>query len=322
MILVTFSLAALGQSSLDVVHIVPRMSSPLRPGTAGDLDESLDTRTPPLRKDVDLVLVPVTITDPMGRLVTGLGKDNFQVFEGKQPQQIRHFSTDDAPISVGFILDMSGSMRDKMGRAREAVLEFCKTANPQDEFFLITFSNQPQLAIGFTTHVEDIQNHMVFTSTEGRTALLDAVYLGVNEMRQARYLRRALLIISDGGDNRSRYTEGEIRSVVREADVMIYALGTYDRYASTEEELQGPELLSEIAGETGGRAFVLDNPADMPAVADQIGIELRNQYVLGYRPAITPHDGKWHKIKVKVKSMKGWPMLLINAKAGYYAATR
>jgi Ca-activated chloride channel homolog len=320
--LLTSGVTAHGQSSLDEVHIIPRINPEARIGTAASLAPSLDTHTPPIRKDVDLVLVPVTITDPMGRLVTGLEKDNFQVFEGKQPQQIRRFSTDDAPISVGFILDMSGSMRDKMDRAQEAVLEFCKTANPQDEFFLITFSNQPQLAIGFTTHVEDIQNHMVFTSAEGRTALLDAIYLGVDEMRQARYPRRALLIISDGGDNRSRYTEGEIRSVVREADVMIYALGTYDRYASTLEELQGPQLLSDIAGETGGRAFVLDNPADMPAVADQIGMELRNQYVLGYRPAITPHDGKWHKIKVRVKSMKGWPMLLINAKAGYYAATR
>ena len=322
MLALTTSHAALGQSSLDQVHIVPRMSSPLRSGTAGELNASLDTHTPPLRKDVDLVLVPVTITDPMGRLVTGLEKDNFQVFEGKQPQQIRHFSTDDAPISVGFILDMSGSMRDKMDRAQEAVLEFCKTANPQDEFFLITFSNQPQLAIGFTTHVEDIQNHMVFTSTEGRTALLDAIYLGVNEVRQAKYRRRALLIISDGGDNRSRYTEKEVRSVVREADVLIYALGTYDRYVSTREELQGPELLSDIAGETGGRAFVLDNPADMPAVADQIGMELRNQYVLGYRPAITPHDGKWHKIKVKLRSLKGLPFLQVSAKAGYYAASR
>jgi Ca-activated chloride channel family protein len=314
--------SSLGQSSLDEVHIVPRVSPPLQTGRSSYLDPSLDTHTPPIRKDVDLVLVPVTITDPMGRLVTGLEKDNFQVFEGKQAQQIRHFSSEDVPISVGIILDMSGSMKDKWNRAWQAVLAFCETANPQDEFFLITFSNKPQLALDFTTRVEDIQNHLVFTSTKGRTALLDAIYLGVDKMRQAKYPKKALLIISDGGDNRSRYTENEIKSVVRESDVLIYAVGTYDHYVSTEEELRGPELLSEIASETGGRAFVLDDPGDMPAVANQIGKELRNQYVLGYRPAKTPHDGKWHKIKVKVKRLKGWPLFQISAKHGYYASSR
>jgi Ca-activated chloride channel homolog len=320
--LFTSALAALGQSSLDEVHIVPRVNPEARIESSTGRGPSLDAASPPIRKDVDLVLVPVTITDPKGRLVTGLEKDNFQVFEGNQAQQIRHFSSEDAPVSIGIIFDMSSSMRDKMDRAREAVAEFCRTANPQDQFFMITFSNTPQLAVGFTTHVEDIQSHLVFTSANGRTALLDAIYLGVEKMRQAKYRRRALLIISDGGDNRSRYTEGEIRSVVREADVMIYAVGTYDRYVATQEELQGPQLLSDIARETGGRAFALDNPADMPAVADQIGMELRNQYVLGYRPKETPHDGKWHRIKVKVKSLKGWPLLQISAKAGYYADSR
>src|SRR5205823_3958149 len=178
----------------------------------------LKTHTKPIKKDVDLVLVPVTITDPMNRLVTGLDQQNFAVYEGKDAQEIRHFSSEDAPVSLGVIFDMSGSMSSKIERAREAVVEFFKTANPQDEFFMITFADKPDEISDFTQSVEDIQGKLVYTIPKGRTALLDAIYLGVSKMRQARYPKKALLIISDGGDNHSRYTEGEIKSLVKEAD--------------------------------------------------------------------------------------------------------
>jgi len=312
--------SAFGQSGLDEVHVIPRMD-PAQPDGAG-INPSLDTHTKPIRKDVDLVLVPVTITDPMGRLVTGLAKNRFRVFEGKQQQEIQHFSAEDVPISLGIIFDTSSSMRDKIERAREAVVQFCGIANPQDEFFMITFSDTPQLATDFTSRVANIQSGLALTQARGRTALLDAIYLGVNEMRQAKHQRKALLIISDGGDNRSRYTEHEIRSLVMEADVMIYAVGIYDRNFVTPEESRGPDLLNEIAGFTGGRAFALDNPNQLPDVADRIGTELRNQYVLGYRPEKAPHDGKWHKIKVSLSLPKGFPFLRVNARAGYYASTQ
>ena len=249
--------------------------------------------------------MPVTITDTIGRLVTGLDQSSFQVFEGKQQQEIRHFSNEDAPVSLGIIFDASGSMKDKMDRAREAVLEFCKTANPQDEFFMITFSDRPELAADFTSRIEDVQNNLLSIAAKGRTALLDAIYLGVNKMREAKYARKALLVISDGGDNRSRYTENEIKALVREADVMIYAIGTYDRNFQTQEELLGPELLDQVASATGGRSFALDNPNQLPETAGYIGRELRNQYVLGYRPAPAPRDGKWHKIKVTLENTQG-----------------
>lgn len=272
-----------------------------------------------MKVDVNLVLVPVTITDPMNRLVTGLDKDNFQLFQDKNRETIRDFSTEDAPVSIGLIFDMSGSMGDKIDRAREAVVEFLKTANPQDEFFLITFNDRPDEVSDFTQSIADLQNKLIFTQPKGRTALLDAIYLGMSKMRQARYPRRALLIISDGGDNHSRYTEGEIKSLVREADVTIYAIGIYDHYFPTPEERLGPELLSEIAENTGGRAFSVDNPNDLADVATKIGIELRNQYVLGYRPKNPVHDGKWHKIKVKLIPPRGLPPLHVHAKSGYYA---
>jgi Ca-activated chloride channel family protein len=184
---------------------------------------------------------------------------------------------------------------------------------------MITFSDKPEELSDFTTSVEDIQGKLLYTMPKGRTALLDALYFGMSKMRQAKYQRKALLIISDGGDNRSRYTEGEIKSLVKEGDVLIYAIGIYDHYFPTEEERLGPQLLSDIAELSGGRAFTVDNPNDLADIATKIGIELRNQYVLGYRPKNFVPDGKWHKVKVKLVPPKGLPPLQVHAKAGYYA---
>jgi len=197
------------------------------------------------------VLVNVTITDPMNRLVTGLEKDNFLVYEGSKLEEIKHFSSEDAPISLGVIFDMSGSMSDKIEKARAAVVQFFKTANPQDEFFMITFADKPEQAADFTQHIQDIQAKLIYSVPKGRTSLLDAIYLGISKMRQAKHSRKALLIISDGGDNHSRYTESEIVSQVKEADVMIYGIGLYDRRFPTPEEYLGPELLRKVSEVTG-----------------------------------------------------------------------
>ena len=316
---------AFGQTDVNDVHVLPRevgkpaaAPEPSKPEVLASTTV-LSAHVRPLKVDVDLVLVPVTITDPLNRLVTGLDKENFQLYEGNTAQEIRTFSSEDAPVSLGVIFDSSGSMTSKMDRAKDAVVEFFKTANPQDEFFMITFSDEPEEVSDFTSSVDEIQSKLVFAVPRRRTALLDAIYMGVSKMRQAKYPKKALLIISDGGDNHSRYTEGEIRSLVKEADVMIYAIGIYDRYASAVEERLGPQLLSDITELTGGRAFTIDNPNDLGDVATKIGVELRNQYVLGYRPAKVMHDGKWRKIKVKLLPPKGLPPLRVYARTGYYA---
>src|ERR1700739_2225111 len=237
-------LSAFAQTDVNDVHVQPRemeksKGAPDAPDAPKEKEnvthpptDGLSAHVRPLKVDVDLVLVPVTITDPMNRLVTGLDKENFQLFEGNSSQEIRTFSSEDAPVSLGVIFDSSGSMTSKMDRAKEAVIEFFKTANPQDEFFMIKFNDEPEEVTDFTSSVDDIQNKLVFTGPRPRTALLVAVYMGMNKMRQAKYPKKALLIISDGGDNHSRYTENEIRALVKEAYVMIYALGLYDRYAS------------------------------------------------------------------------------------------
>jgi Ca-activated chloride channel family protein len=309
---------AWAQSDVNDVHVSPREVAKKIPKQEL-VTPGVNTHVRPLKVDVDLVLVPVTITDPLNRLVTGLDKENFQLFEGNSAQEIRTFSSEDAPVSLGVIFDCSGSMASKIDRAKEAVVEFFKTANPQDEFFMITFSDEPEQVSDFTSSVDEIQSKLVYAVPRKRTALLDAIYMGISKMRQAKYPKKALLIISDGGDNHSRYTEGEIKSLVKEADVMVYAIGIYDRYFATNEERLGPALLSDITELTGGRAFTIDNPNDLADVATKIGIELRNQYVLGYRPNKITRDGKWRKIKVKLMPPKGLPPLRVYARMGYYA---
>lgn len=279
----------------------------------------------PIRVDVDLALVNVTVTDPFNRLVTGLEQENFRVFEDNTEQEVVHFSAEDVPISIGVILDLSGSMSNKVDKARQAAVQFFKTANPQDEFFVVSFNDRAELTSTFTRSVEDLQTRMMYTAAKGRTALLDAIYLGLSEMRGARNAKRALLIISDGGDNHSRYSEGDIRRLVKEADVQLYAIGIYDPFGyrgRTPEELNGPTLLSELTELTGGRAFSVENLNDLPDIAGKIGMELRNQYVLGYRPSNHSHDARWRKIKVKLRPPKGLPPLNLYSRTGYYAPSR
>ena len=287
-----------------------------------------DTKIKPsegIKVDVDLALVNVTVTDPLDRLVTGLEKDNFRVFEDGVEQEVVTMSSEDVPVSIGLIFDMSGSMSDKVDKARQAAVEFMRTANPLDQFFLVSFNDRAELNSGFTNSVDELQNRMMFTTSRGRTALLDAVYLGLSQMRGAHNGKRALLIISDGGDNHSRYNENDVKNFLKEADCQLYAIGIYDPIgirSRSMEELNGPSLLSEMTEMTGGRVFPVENLNELPDIAAKIGMELRNQYVLGYKPSNAKHDGVWRKIKVKLRPPKGLPPLNVYAKTGYYAPTQ
>ena len=235
--------------------------------------------------DVNIVLVPMTVTDPMNRLVTGLERENFEVTENNFVQPIKSFSTQDAPVTIGIVFDLSGSMNSKFARARKALSEFLRTSNPQDEYFVVGFNDRPAVIVDYTSEIDDVEARMVMLKPQNRTALIDAIYLGVNKLKQAKYDRKALLIISDGGDNRSRYTENELRRVVKESDVQLYSIGIFDQYAPTTEEQLGPILLTDICEMTGGRMFRVTDVADMGDIAARISAELRNEYVIGYRPS-------------------------------------
>ena len=325
----TCSIAANAQDDpLNKVHVPPPGTSATPPtgapagSEAAPLEgkDALSARPGSrIAVNVDLVLIPVTITDPMNRLVTGLEQDDFFVYENNSLQKLRTFSCEDAPVSIGIIMDLSGSMTSKLVRARESIVQFMKTANPQDEFFVIGFNDRPELIEDFTSSIDDIQARLATVRSGHRTALLDAIYFGMDKMKTAKHERKALLVVSDGGDNRSRYTENEVKAQVRESDVQIYSIGIFDPYAPTTEERMGPLLLNDLSEETGGRMFRVDDLADMGDIAIKISTELRNQYVLGYHPKTMQRDGKWRKVKVKLVPPQGLPPLTVHARTGYYA---
>jgi VWFA-related protein len=248
--------------------------------------------------------------------------DPFALQMAGQPLAAMWRDAEDAPLSVGIVFDTSGSMGAKLGMSRPAVAQFLKTANPEDEFFLVEFNDRADITAMFTAFPQEIQSRLTFTQAYGSTALLDGVYLAMNQMRKAHNPRKAILIISAGGDNASRYTEREIKNAVRESDVQLYAIGIYEppeARSRTPEEAQGPELLNELAQETGGGAFVVANLAELPDVAAEIGIELRNQYVLYYSPKNLARDGKYRRVQVKLVKKPGFPPLMAIFRTGYYA---
>jgi VWFA-related protein len=274
-----------------------------------------------LRIDTNLVLVPVSVCDHQNRPVTGLEKEHFRVLDDHVEQTITHFSMDDEPVAVGLVFDVSGSMGSKLQKSRQAAAEFFRTSNPEDEYFLVEFNDQPKLMVPLTRDVEEIQNQLTWAQSKGRTALLDAVFLAMNEMKKTKKNRKALLIVSDGGDNSSRYTENEVKNLVRENDVLIYAIGVFESGSGrmrTTEEAGGPGLLNDLCEQTGGRHLPAD-ASELPDIAAKIGVELRNRYVLGYSPTSQLRDGRYHTLQVKVVAPKGLPALRPYFRRGYYA---
>ena len=243
------------------------------------------------------------------------------MLDNRVEQTITHFSMDDEPVAVGLVFDVSGSMGPKLLKSRQAAAEFFRTSNPEDEFFLVQFNDQPKLVVPLTRNVEEIQNQLTWAQSKGRTALLDAIFLAMKEMKKSKMNRKALLIISDGGDNSSRYTESEVKNLVRENDVLIYAVGVFELGGGrmrTTEEAGGPGLLNDLCEQTGGRHLPAD-VNELPDIAVKIGVELRNRYVLGYTPASQVRDGRYHALQVKVVPPKGLPAMRAFFRRGYYA---
>ncbi len=268
---------------------------------------------PRFRVDVDMVVVRVTVTDPLNRYVVGLEQDHFELFESKVEQSIKHFSRDKSPISVGIILDISGSMGDNIMSARNSVVRFLKEGNPRDEYFLVSFNDRTSVVQDFTSQAENLQNEISISNPKGRTALYDAIYLGLEKMREAHNEKKALIVITDGEDNSSRYTFSEVKQFVKESDVQIYVIGERGDLG------YGRGVITEIIRLTGGRAFFPNSFKQLDYFVDLIHTELRNQYVLGYLPTNRNYQGKWRKIQVKLDPPEGLPKLIIRTKKGYFA---
>jgi Ca-activated chloride channel family protein len=271
--------------------------------------------------NTDLITLNVTVTDSYGRYVKGLDKSAFNILDEKVPQQISHFSDDDSPASIGILFDLSGSMSgDKIARAREALSRFIQTSHDSDEYFLIGFNSRAQLLLDKTRNSDAILDKLTFVQTRGQTALYDAAYLGVEKVARGTHPKRAILLISDGQDNNSRYTFSELKRLLKESDVLIYGIGILGGGdAGSALGMGGQAVLDEMAGVTGGKAFFPHTTAEMNEIFERIALELRHQYSIGYRPTNFTNNGKWHRLKVKVTPPRGLPRLFVRAKEGYYA---
>jgi Ca-activated chloride channel homolog len=271
-----------------------------------------------LRVDVDVVLATVTVTDRNGRFVTGLEKENFKLAEDKVPQDISYFSSEDIPLSVGIILDVSGSMKDKLKTAVEAAITFMKGGSPDDEYFLVEFADKPQETAAFTNDVEKLRNRFLFSRAKGRTALYDAVYMGLTRLEEGNNAKRALLLITDGEDNRSRYTFSNVKEFVKEKDIQMFAIGITNAYSDAAAE-QGRALLRDLAAISGGNSFFPSSVYNLENICKNIATELKYQYVLGYRSTNTSKNGEWRKIKVTAEYPNN--KLTVRARPGYYGPT-
>lgn len=260
-----------------------------------------------IKIDVDLVMVNVTVTDPANRLVTDLRNESFHLFEDKIEQEIRYFSSDAAPLSLGIVFDISQSMKNKLDLARKAAARFLETGTREDEYFLVEFADRARVAEEFTTDISRLRNRLAFRPAKGYTALYDGVYLGLAQLKAGRNPKKAILLITDGEDNHSRYSRGDIRESVRESDVQIYIIDL------------GRALVDGLAEMTGGHSY-RGSVNDLGDICEKIALDLKSQYILGYESSNPLKDGKFRKIRIKVDPPAGMPKLNVRARDGYYAA--
>lgn len=291
--------------------------------TPPDNQQGQSTGEGPLIVNTDLVTFTVTVTDQYGRYVSGLNQNAFKVLDDKEEQEITYFSDDDSPVSVGIVFDVSGSMSgDKIMRARQALSRFIETSHNSDEYFLIGFNNRAQLLLDRTRDGDAVLNKLTFVQTKGQTALYDACYLGVEKVQRGTHPKRAIILISDGQDNDSRYTFGEVRKLLKESDVVLYGIGILGgNDPGSPLGMEGQSVLDELASVSGGKAFFPNSSAEMDEIFERIALELRHQYSIGYKPKNFANDGKWHKLKVKVTPPRGLPRLFVRSRDGYYAVT-
>lgn len=275
----------------------------------------------PISITTDLVTLTLTVTDTFGRYVSGLDKKAFTVIDNDKEQEITFFSDQDAPVSIGIIFDVSGSMsKDKIIKARNALERFINTSHPNDEYFLIAFNTRAQLLLDRTRDGNAVLDKLSLVQPKNNTALYDAVYLGTERVTRGAHQKKALLIISDGQDNSSRYNFGEVRRLLKESDVTIYSVGILGGGdAGSMLGMQGQSFLDELSGVTGGKSFYPSTNVEMDELFERIALELRHQYSVGYTPKDFAPDGKWRKIKVRVKPPRGLPRLTVRSREGYYA---
>lgn len=293
-----------------------------RESDSAKINQSTSDHPFTIRERTELVTLTVTVTDREGRTIEGLSATDLEIYEDKVKQQIEYYRTEDSPISVGVIFDLSGSMQRKLDAARQALKSFVETSHADDEFFLIGFNQRANLLAEYCDN-EGLSDRLNLINAQGNTALYDAIYLGVEKLLQGRHQRRALLIISDGQDNASRYSVGQLRQRLKETDVQLYCIGI-ERSGTIgkgerREEQRGHMILDDITRLTGGKAFFITSASQLEEAMSRIALELRQQYGLAYTPTNQKRDGRWRKIQVRVNRPDGLKSLIVRAREGYFA---
>jgi Ca-activated chloride channel homolog len=277
-----------------------------------------------LRTDANLVLIHATVVDRRDHFLMNIRPENFRVFDRSTERRVSSFSLEEAPASIVVVLDTSGSMAGSLSLARQALKVFLDSADPRDEVSIITVGTQPKVIQDFSTDYGTVLDELMQARTSGYTALLDSIVLAVNHMRAAHYSRRAILVISDGAENSSRYTERELVDRLRESDATVYSIGVGlppapPRVSDVpqDSESRGDLLLMTIAEETGGRYFEAESPKDLVAIMRNV--DFRYAYVLGYVPDASQMDGKYHRVRLKLIGLERKIGARAFARPGYYA---
>jgi Ca-activated chloride channel family protein len=297
------------QSRVVVFTVILLMMGPVVPSLANDQDQEYAT----IRVDVNSVRVRVTVSDALNRFVTGLKPEHFEIYEDKVQQTIVNFTQQPSPVSLGLVFDVSRSMKPKILKARKNAIEFLEDGDPQDEFLLVLFSDRARIAQNLTNNISEIQNKIGMTEPKGNTALLDAIYIGLDRIQKGTHAKKALIVVTDGEDNSSRYSFSEVREFAREVDCQIYIIGEHGSMG------YGEGIMQQLAKMSGGRVFFPNSINELEYFVELIHAELRNQYILGYISTNTRHDGSWRKINVKLNPPPGLPNLFLHYREGYYA---
>jgi VWFA-related protein len=262
-----------------------------------------------MRMDVRLVQIPVTVTDLKGSPVLGLAKTSFRVFEDDVERPVAALSISDAPISAGVVFDTSRSMKPRLHDSLTALDEFFKTSNAADEFFLVRFSDRAEVLRAFTRTPAEITLALNGIEAHGWTALVDAICLAAQQVRKGKHERKVLIVLTDGNDNNSRYSESELLSLLREADVRVYAISLIDR----------SRYLQKICEETGGRAIWVHKMSDLATAMRDLSNQIRSEYLVSYNPAEVQNDGRYHRVRVEVQPPPGLARVFPYWRHGYLA---
>jgi Ca-activated chloride channel family protein len=279
-----------------------------------------DSQPSVFRASSNLVLVNASVLDQTGRPVNGLKSASFHVLESGVEQKILSFNQGDMPLSIVLVIDTSRSMQKLIGRRAEALYYLLKTSNPEDEYSVVEFGDRPWLALGWTKDTTQVSDCLNRAEAQGNTALLDAVVFAGGIARRAANARRILIVISDGVDNHSRRSVAGVRKYLLEANVEVYALDLMHDNSrwSTPWDADGPELLETVCEAGGGRRLEVERYTNLPKATEDIAREIRNQYILGYKPSALGRDGKYHRVELKVSRPPGFSRILVSWRHGYY----